>query len=109
MFIWTKSGSKLVKTEDIKIICLEDETKLAQELHPATQGEVYVLRAYYAVDERKNSIVLASYDNIDVTREMFSQLICAIGQDAAVFSLCEDQLFSDDGKSEPEEVLELES
>lgn len=108
MFIWTMNGSKLVKTDDIKIIYLEDETKLVRELHPATQGEVYVLRAYYEVVDRKNSIVLASYDNFDVARARFSELICAIGQGAAVFSLCEDQMLSDDGKSEPEEVIEME-
>lgn len=108
MFIWTKNGNKLVKTEDIKVIYLEDETKLARELNPATRGELYAIRAYYEFDNRKNSIVLASYENIDIAKERFSQLIYAIGQGATVFSFCEEELLSDDGKSEPEEVLEME-
>lgn len=108
MFIWTKNGNKLVKTEDIKIICMEDETKIARELHPATRGELYVLRAYYEFDNRKNSVVLASYESIDIAKERFSQLIYAIGQNATVFSFCEEELLSDDGKSELEEVLEME-
>lgn len=108
MFIWTKTGSNLVKTDDIQVISMEDGTKEARELHPATQGEVYVLRAYYSVDDKKNSIVLATYDDHATTIERFAQLIQALGNGAVVFSFCESDLLSDDGKADPEEVLELE-
>ena len=87
---------------------MEDGTKQARELHPATQGEVYVLRAYYSVDDRKNSVILATYSDAETTREQFAQMIRAIGEGAVVFSFCEDVLLSDDGKGEPEEVIDLE-
>lgn len=108
MFIWTKNGNKLVKTEDIKTISLEEET--GRELHHVTQAEVYILRAYFTVDDRKNSVILASYNDTETAREQFSGLICAIGQGAKVFSLCWDPLLAGvgNGKSEPEEVLEME-
>ena len=108
MFIWTQTGEKLIKTEDIKIICMEDETKQARELHPAMQGEVHALRAYYSVDDRKNSVLLASYDDAETTKEQFAQLVSAIVIGAVVFSFCEDTLLSNDGKVEPEEVIDLE-
>lgn len=108
MFIWTKSGEKLINTKDIKIICMEDGTKQARELHPATQGEIYVLRAYYSLDDKKNSVILATYNNAETAREQFAQMICAIGEGAVVFSFCEDTSLSDGGKVEPEEVIDLE-
>lgn len=108
MFIWNKNGNKLVKTEDIKTISLEDESKQEERLDPVTQGEVYILRAYYTVDERKDSVILASYDSIEIARKQFAGLICAIGQGANVFSLCGDSLLSEDEKFEPEKVLEME-
>lgn len=108
MFIWTRTGEKLVKTDDIKVISMEDMTKQALELHPATQGEVYALRAYYTVDDRKNSIILASYSDIETASEGFAQLIRAIGNGAVVFSFCENISLSDDEKAPPEEVIGLE-
>lgn len=108
MFIWVKTGETLVKTDDIQVISLEDGTKQARELPPVAQGEVYVLRACYSVDDRKNSIILASYNNIETARERFSQLIRAIGKGAIVFSFCEDISLADDDQETPEEVIDLE-
>lgn len=108
MFIWTQIGEKLIKTEDIKIISMEEGIKQAREPHSVTQGVVYILRAYYSVDDKRNSVILATYNDAETTREQFVQMIRAIGEGAVVFSFCEDILLADDGKVEPEEVIDLE-
>lgn len=107
MFIWNKTGTRLLKTEDILEIRLADETSLMREQHPATNVNVFVLRAYYKLNDEKESKVLATYESFEEAQNYFSLLIQALGQGVPVFSFFDGSASLTDGKDEPEESIGL--
>lgn len=86
MYILNKNGSNLFKTEDFVEIAMLNETEELRKSHPAIRGKYFVVRAYQELNNRRSSVILASYDEETEAKDSYFAMIEAIGNNAELFS-----------------------
>ncbi|MSS36543.1 hypothetical protein [Clostridium porci] len=86
MYVLDQSGEHTIKTEDFIRISLVDETQEWKREHPATKGQLFVVRAYQEIDNRGTSFAVAKYCDEDEAKRVFLEMVRAIGTNAELFS-----------------------